>query len=157
MYVCIYVCRSDMILLLFDANKLDISDELKEILEHLRGHDGKLCIVLNKCDNVTSKQLIRVHGALMWALGKVLRTPEVVVYMCLCICICMCVCTYTYVYTCIHFVLIYPPTHPYVCMYTYIRMYVCMYVCKVHRTPEVVRVYVIHMCMYMDTCLCMYV
>ncbi len=133
MFVYTYVYRSDMILLLFDANKLDISDELKDILEHLRGHDDKLRIVLNKCDNVTSKQLIRVHGALMWALGKVLRTPEVVIYyvcMYMYIRVCMYIRTYTYViHTDIHFVLINPPTHPYVCIHTYIRMYVCMCVC----------------------------
>ena len=70
--------RSDIILLLFDANKLDISDELKEILAHLHGHDDKLRIVLNKCDTMTTKELMRVHGALMWALSRVLKSPEVV-------------------------------------------------------------------------------
>ena len=69
--------RSDIILLMFDAHKLDISDEFKEIIWHLRGQEEKIRIVLNKSDQVTSKQLLRVHGALMWSLGKFFQTPEV--------------------------------------------------------------------------------
>ena len=34
--------RSDIILLIFDAHKLDISDELKDIIDHLRGYDDKI-------------------------------------------------------------------------------------------------------------------
>jgi len=69
--------RSDLILLLFDAHKLDISDEFKTVVESLRGNDDKIRIVLNKSDQVTPQQLMRVYGALMWSLGKVFRTPEV--------------------------------------------------------------------------------
>eukprot|EP00128_Syssomonas_multiformis_P002049 Colp12_sorted_trinity150504_noHs@23310 len=69
--------RSDMILLLFDGHKLDISDEFKRSIEALRGQDEKIRVVLNKADMVSSQQLMRVYGALMWSLGKVIRTPEV--------------------------------------------------------------------------------
>ena len=40
--------RADRILLLFDAHKLDISDEFKSAIESLRGHDDKIKVVLNK-------------------------------------------------------------------------------------------------------------
>lgn len=70
--------RSDMILLLFDAHKLDISDELKDVITAIRPYEDKIRIVLNKADQVTGQQLMRVYGALMWSLGKVIHTPEVV-------------------------------------------------------------------------------
>ncbi|PIK36646.1 putative EH domain-containing protein 3-like [Apostichopus japonicus] len=69
--------RADRIILLFDAHKLDISDEFRRSIEALKGHDDKIRIVLNKSDMVDHQQLMRVYGALMWSLGKVLQTPEV--------------------------------------------------------------------------------
>jgi len=69
--------RADMILLLFDAHKLDISDEFQSVIKACKGQDDKIRVVLNKADKVTSQQLMRVYGALMWSLGKVVQTPEV--------------------------------------------------------------------------------
>lgn len=69
--------HSDLILIFFDAHKLDISDELKEVLEILKPHEDKIRIVLNKSDQVSQQELLRVYGALMWSLGKVVETPEV--------------------------------------------------------------------------------
>merc|ERR1712142_2009 len=62
--------------LLFDAHKLDISDEMKETIDNLRNNDDKIRVVLNKAD-IPTQQLVRVYGALMWSLGKVFKTPEV--------------------------------------------------------------------------------
>eukprot|EP00927_Polykrikos_kofoidii_P048060 TRINITY_DN42293_c0_g1_i1.p1 TRINITY_DN42293_c0_g1~~TRINITY_DN42293_c0_g1_i1.p1 ORF type:complete len:636 (+),score=107.13 TRINITY_DN42293_c0_g1_i1:65-1909(+) len=69
--------RVDVILLLFDVSKLDISDEFRRVIHATRGNDHKIHIVLNKADGVTTQQLMRVYGALMWSLGKVIDTPEV--------------------------------------------------------------------------------
>jgi len=68
--------RSDRILLLFDAHKLDISDEMRRTIERIRDNDDKVRVVLNKAD-IPTQQLVRVYGSLMWSLGKVYQTPEV--------------------------------------------------------------------------------
>lgn len=70
--------RSDLILLLFDAHKLDISDELREVIDALRGNDDKIRCILNKADMINIQQLMRVYGSLLWSLGKVVNTPETV-------------------------------------------------------------------------------
>ncbi|KAF3845462.1 hypothetical protein F7725_008625, partial [Dissostichus mawsoni] len=62
--------RVDRIILLFDAHKLDISDEFSEAIRAFKGQDDKI--------RVDTQQLMRVYGALMWSLGKVINTPEVV-------------------------------------------------------------------------------
>uniref|UniRef100_A0A673CHL6 EH-domain containing 4 n=1 Tax=Sphaeramia orbicularis TaxID=375764 RepID=A0A673CHL6_9TELE len=49
-------------ILLFDAHNWNISDEFSEIR-----------VVLNKADQVGAGQLMRVYGALMWSLGKVIK------------------------------------------------------------------------------------
>jgi len=72
-----FISRADMILLLFDAHKLDISDEFRATIELLKGSEEKVRILLNKADQINTQQLMRVYGALMWSLGKVIKAPEV--------------------------------------------------------------------------------
>ncbi|KAG2221263.1 hypothetical protein INT45_012384 [Circinella minor] len=72
-----YAQRSDLILLLFDSHKLDISNEFKMAIHSLRGQEEKVRVILNKSDMVSQQQLMRVYGAMMWSLGKVVQTPEV--------------------------------------------------------------------------------
>jgi len=69
--------RADVILLLFDVSKLDIADEFRRVILAVKRHDHKIHIILNKADCVTTSQLMRVYGALMWTLGKLIDTAEV--------------------------------------------------------------------------------
>jgi len=49
---------------------------MKETIDRIRASDEKIRVVLNKADCPT-QQLVRIYGALMWSLGKVFQTPEV--------------------------------------------------------------------------------
>lgn len=52
-----FASKCDLILLLFDPHKLDISDEFKRVISSLRGHDDKIRVVLNKADQVDTQQV----------------------------------------------------------------------------------------------------
>mmetsp|Transcript_216 Transcript_216/g.533 ORF Transcript_216/g.533 Transcript_216/m.533 type:complete len:485 (-) Transcript_216:2307-3761(-) len=70
--------RADLIILIFDAHKLDVSDEFQDIVDEIRkDNDDKIRCVLNKADGVSKEQLVRVYGSLMWSMGKIFSTPEV--------------------------------------------------------------------------------
>merc|ERR1711997_697143 len=51
--------------------------EFKAAILALRGNFDKIRCILNKADAITQQQLMRVYGALLWSLGKVVQTPEV--------------------------------------------------------------------------------
>lgn len=52
-----FASKSDMILLLFDPHKLDISDEFKRVISSLRGNEDKIRVVLNKADQIDTQQV----------------------------------------------------------------------------------------------------
>ena len=62
-----------MILLLFDSYKLDISDEFKGVIENLKDHDDKVHCVLNKADALDPESLMKVYGALLWSMAKIMK------------------------------------------------------------------------------------
>jgi len=68
--------RADMIILLCDPLKLDISDELKRCMDTIAHCEDRIKIVFNKADQINYQDLMRTYGALMWNLGLVLNHPE---------------------------------------------------------------------------------
>ena len=68
--------RSDLILLMFDCSKLDISDEFKLVIEELQPHEDR-STVLNKADQLDTESLMRVYGALLWSMGRIFKGAEV--------------------------------------------------------------------------------
>jgi EH domain-containing protein 1 len=52
-----FAAKCDLILLLFDPHKLDISDEFKRVISSLRGNEDKVRVVLNKADQVDTQQV----------------------------------------------------------------------------------------------------
>lgn len=56
-----FASKCDMILLLFDPHKLDISDEFKRVITSLRGNEDKIRVVLNKADQVDTQQVSPLH------------------------------------------------------------------------------------------------
>ena len=57
-----FASKCDLILLLFDPHKLDVSDEFKRVITSLHGHDDKIRVVLNKADQVDTQQ-VRIYSA----------------------------------------------------------------------------------------------
>lgn len=52
-----FAAKCDLILLLFDPHKLDVSDEFKRVISSLHGHDDKIRVVLNKADQIDTQQV----------------------------------------------------------------------------------------------------
>jgi len=52
-----FAAKCDLILLLFDPHKLDISDEFKRVIGSLHGHDDKIRVELNKADQIDTQQV----------------------------------------------------------------------------------------------------
>jgi hypothetical protein len=51
---------------MFDAHKLDISDELKTVLDVLKPHQDKIRVLLNKADTIDAQALLRVYGTYLY-------------------------------------------------------------------------------------------
>eukprot|EP00606_Chrysophyceae_sp_TOSAG23-5_P000327 GSChrysophyteH2.ASY1.ANO1.1302.1 assembled CDS len=69
--------RSDLILLMFDCSKTDISDELMAVIHELKDYSGRVRCILNKIDTVNPRELVRVYGSLMWSIGRIIKDAEV--------------------------------------------------------------------------------
>ena len=70
--------RSDVIYLTIDLKQLTITNQMKTILEQLKGRDIRF--VLTKADTINHSQLILAIGQLFWTLSPLIdvdRPPQV--------------------------------------------------------------------------------
>jgi len=68
-----FAAKCDLILLLFDPHKLDVSDEFKRVISSLRGHDDKIRVVLNKADQVDTQQVKTYVTNILFLLNKSIK------------------------------------------------------------------------------------
>ncbi|VDK66242.1 unnamed protein product [Anisakis simplex] len=61
----------------FTELNVTINNKIFQVIEILTGSEDKIRIILNKADAVRPRELVHVRGALMWALGKIMKCPEV--------------------------------------------------------------------------------
>ncbi|XP_035827502.1 sarcalumenin isoform X2 [Aplysia californica] len=71
-----FIQRASLILLVFDPTKLEVGSELEQVVNILKGHDGKLRLILNKADTVGEQELMKVYGALFWSLAPLMHSVE---------------------------------------------------------------------------------
>ncbi|XP_059155650.1 sarcalumenin-like isoform X2 [Physella acuta] len=71
-----FIQRASIIYLVFDPTKLEVGSELEGIFNMLKGHDGKVRLLLNKADTVSQQELMKVYGALFWSLGPLIHSVE---------------------------------------------------------------------------------
>eukprot|EP00752_Nemacystus_decipiens_P007841 g7006.t1 len=62
--------RSDLILLVFDAHKLDMGAEFREVVTAIAQYGDRVRVVLNKAQEVDNDRLLKVYGALMWSISR---------------------------------------------------------------------------------------
>ncbi|CAD2217502.1 sarcoplasmic reticulum glycoprotein [Angomonas deanei] len=72
-----FVERSELVFVLFDPSKLDSGQELRLLFEKsLRGFEPKIRIILNKADSLSSPELMKVYGSLLWNLSGLMTATE---------------------------------------------------------------------------------
>ncbi len=71
-----FIDRAALIIVMFDHTKLDVGGELQGLFSQLKCHESQIRIVLNKADSLSTQELMRVYGALFWALAPVIHVVE---------------------------------------------------------------------------------
>uniref|UniRef100_A0A5S6Q8P6 EH domain-containing protein n=1 Tax=Trichuris muris TaxID=70415 RepID=A0A5S6Q8P6_TRIMR len=75
--VTFFADRSDKVIFVFDVYKLDFSEDVRRLINHLQPYEEKIMIVLNKVDSVGWCELDRVQENIMWSLSRTFKRVEV--------------------------------------------------------------------------------
>merc|ERR1719225_2539987 len=71
-----FIDHADIILLVYDYTKLDIGPEAEAILDQLKGRESQVRIILNKADEITGPELLKIQNNLVWNLSPNLASLE---------------------------------------------------------------------------------
>lgn len=61
-----FIDHADLILLVYDYTKLDIGPEAEALLDQLKGRESQVRIILNKADEITVNELLKIQNNLVW-------------------------------------------------------------------------------------------
>merc|ERR1711915_426405 len=68
--------HADLIILVYDYAKLDIGPETEALLDQLKGRESQVRIVLNKADEITAEELLKIQGNLVWNVSPLMASVE---------------------------------------------------------------------------------
>jgi len=71
-----FIDHADLILLVYDYAKLDIGPETEALLDQLKGRESQVRIVLNKADEITAEELLKIQGNLVWNVSPLMASLE---------------------------------------------------------------------------------
>merc|ERR1719322_1168293 len=71
-----FIDHADLILLVYDYTKLDIGPEAEALLDQLKGRESQVRIILNKADEITAEELLKIQGNLVWNVSPLMSTLE---------------------------------------------------------------------------------
>jgi len=60
----------------YDYAKLDIGPETEALLDQLKGRESQVRIVLNKADEITAEELLKIQGNLVWNVSPLMASVE---------------------------------------------------------------------------------
>merc|ERR1719384_1273672 len=71
-----FIDHADLILLVYDYTKLDIGPETEALLDQLKGRETQVRILLNKADEITAEELLKIQGNLVWNVSPLMASVE---------------------------------------------------------------------------------
>merc|ERR1712242_293883 len=71
-----FIDHADLIILVYDYAKLDIGPETEALLDQLKGRESQVRIVLNKADEITAEELLKIQGNLVWNVSPLMASVE---------------------------------------------------------------------------------
>jgi len=71
-----FIDHADLIIMVYDYSKLDIGPETEALLDQLKGRESQVRIVLNKADEITPEELLKIQGNLVWNVSPLMASIE---------------------------------------------------------------------------------